>query len=186
MKTKSKRFLNLATLCLTLLGTTLLTTQPVKAEGVQYSLESGVSTDSSEQSSSTGQTGENAEEVQQQTTGNEDTLNEDTIKEEYMALFGLDDDKDLQDHLQEPENEGYYKGYVDGYRKGFKGEKRIDRGDIKVPENIKCKDEYKDGHEGGFEAGRSKTYPVTAFLEEVWGFFTRIFKSWFSSGTNSQ
>ncbi|HES9188721.1 hypothetical protein [Streptococcus pyogenes] len=34
MKTKSKRFLNLATLCLALLGTTLLTTQPVKAEGV--------------------------------------------------------------------------------------------------------------------------------------------------------
>ncbi|HEP1474454.1 Uncharacterised protein [Streptococcus pyogenes] len=32
MKTKSKRFLNLATLCLALLSTTLLTTQPVKAE----------------------------------------------------------------------------------------------------------------------------------------------------------
>ncbi|VHE09202.1 Uncharacterised protein [Streptococcus pyogenes] len=32
MKTKSKRFLNLATLCLALLGTTLLMEQPVKAE----------------------------------------------------------------------------------------------------------------------------------------------------------
>ncbi|HEQ2121612.1 TPA: hypothetical protein ACP1MF_001779 [Streptococcus pyogenes] len=32
MKTKSKRFLNLAPLCLALLSTTLLTTQPVKAE----------------------------------------------------------------------------------------------------------------------------------------------------------
>ncbi|HEP1534708.1 hypothetical protein ACEN7M_00700 [Streptococcus pyogenes] len=32
MKTKSKRFLNLATLCLALLGTTLLIEQPVKAE----------------------------------------------------------------------------------------------------------------------------------------------------------
>ncbi|VHH05432.1 Uncharacterised protein [Streptococcus pyogenes] len=32
MKTKSKRFLNLATLCLALLGTTLLMAQPVKAE----------------------------------------------------------------------------------------------------------------------------------------------------------
>ncbi|HFH9685097.1 TPA: hypothetical protein ACGOGQ_001759, partial [Streptococcus pyogenes] len=32
MKTKSKRFLNLATLCLALLGTTLLMGQPVKAE----------------------------------------------------------------------------------------------------------------------------------------------------------
>ncbi|HFZ8985882.1 TPA: hypothetical protein ACIPTK_001741 [Streptococcus pyogenes] len=35
MKTKSKRFLNLATLSLALLGTTLLMAQPVKAEGVQ-------------------------------------------------------------------------------------------------------------------------------------------------------
>ncbi|AIG49969.1 hypothetical protein STAB901_01990 [Streptococcus pyogenes STAB901] len=33
MKTKSKRFLNLATLCLALLGTTLLMARPVKAEG---------------------------------------------------------------------------------------------------------------------------------------------------------
>ncbi|HER2680044.1 TPA: hypothetical protein ACGOLK_000915 [Streptococcus pyogenes] len=32
MKTKSKHFLKLATLCLALLSTTLLTTQPVKAE----------------------------------------------------------------------------------------------------------------------------------------------------------
>ncbi|HHJ9876967.1 hypothetical protein [Streptococcus pyogenes] len=32
MKTKSKRFLNLATLCLALLGTTLLMEQPVKAQ----------------------------------------------------------------------------------------------------------------------------------------------------------
>ncbi|HEQ7991959.1 TPA: hypothetical protein VH486_000205 [Streptococcus pyogenes] len=32
MKTKSKRFLNLATLCLALLGTTLLMAHPVKAE----------------------------------------------------------------------------------------------------------------------------------------------------------
>ncbi|HGK7849835.1 TPA: hypothetical protein ACJ68A_000173, partial [Streptococcus pyogenes] len=35
MKTRSKRFLNLATLSLALLGTTLLMAQPVKAEGVQ-------------------------------------------------------------------------------------------------------------------------------------------------------
>ncbi|VHB69369.1 Uncharacterised protein [Streptococcus pyogenes] len=35
MKTKSKRFLNLATLCLALLGTTLLIEQPVKAEAIR-------------------------------------------------------------------------------------------------------------------------------------------------------
>ncbi|HEQ9304564.1 TPA: hypothetical protein VIG02_001351 [Streptococcus pyogenes] len=33
MKTKSKRFVNLSTLCLALLGTTLLMEQPVKADG---------------------------------------------------------------------------------------------------------------------------------------------------------
>ncbi|HGI5369957.1 TPA: hypothetical protein ACJQLJ_001093, partial [Streptococcus pyogenes] len=37
MKTKSKRFLNLATLCLALLGTTLLMGQPVKAKMMQKS-----------------------------------------------------------------------------------------------------------------------------------------------------
>ncbi|HEP2035842.1 hypothetical membrane associated protein [Streptococcus pyogenes] len=37
MKTRSKRFLNLATLCLALLGTTLLTTQPVKAAEISGS-----------------------------------------------------------------------------------------------------------------------------------------------------
>ncbi|HEP1520574.1 TPA: hypothetical protein VB519_000285 [Streptococcus pyogenes] len=35
MKTRSKRFLNLATLCLALLGTTLLMEQPVKAEAIR-------------------------------------------------------------------------------------------------------------------------------------------------------
>ncbi|HEP1726116.1 TPA: hypothetical protein VB706_001334 [Streptococcus pyogenes] len=37
MKTKSKRFLNLAPLCLALLGTTLLMAQPVKAEVTERS-----------------------------------------------------------------------------------------------------------------------------------------------------
>ncbi|HES3590483.1 TPA: hypothetical protein VOI82_000084 [Streptococcus pyogenes] len=154
MKTKSKHFLKLATLCLALLGTTLLMGRPVNAEIVA------------------------TEGVQQQTTENEDT-----IKKEYMALFGLDD-SDLQDHLRE--DKGYYKGYVDGYREGFKGEERTGRDDIKAPGGIENEDDYRDGYEGGFEAGRRKTYPVTAFLEQVWGFFTSIFKSWFSSGTNSQ
>ncbi|HER2529956.1 TPA: hypothetical protein ACNZS7_000803 [Streptococcus pyogenes] len=42
MKTKSKRFVNLATLCLALLGTTLLIEQPVKAEGSESHLEERV------------------------------------------------------------------------------------------------------------------------------------------------
>ncbi|HEP4577285.1 TPA: hypothetical protein VCT85_001539, partial [Streptococcus pyogenes] len=43
MKTKSKRFLNLATLCLALLGTTLLMGQPIKAEAVVSDLNDAVS-----------------------------------------------------------------------------------------------------------------------------------------------
>ncbi|KGE59961.1 hypothetical protein SPYSS1447_0450 [Streptococcus pyogenes SS1447] len=39
MKTKSKRFVNIATLCLALLGTTLLMAHPVKAEGVTFQRE---------------------------------------------------------------------------------------------------------------------------------------------------
>ncbi|MEY1812105.1 hypothetical protein AB7765_04405 [Streptococcus pyogenes] len=164
MKTKSKRFLNLATLCLALLGTTLLMGRPVNAEIVA------------------------TEGVQQQTTENEDTISEDTISEdtirkEYMALFGLDD-SDLQDHLRE--DKGYYKGYVDGYREGFKGEERTGRDAIKAPGGIENEDDYRDGYEGGFEAGRRKTYPVTAFLEQVWGILTSIFDSWFGGGQQSQ
>ncbi|HGN5146060.1 TPA: hypothetical protein ACKSNQ_000501 [Streptococcus pyogenes] len=163
MKTKSKRFLNLATLCLALLGTTLLMGRPVNAEIVA------------------------TEGVQQQTTENEDTISEDTIRKEYMALFGLDD-SDLQDHLREDKGyyKGYYKGYVDGYREGFKGEERTGRDAIKAPGGIENEDDYRDGYEGGFEAGRRKTYPVTAFLEQVWGILTSIFDSWFGGGQQSQ
>ncbi|HHD4996921.1 TPA: hypothetical protein ACNYK6_000190 [Streptococcus pyogenes] len=154
MKTKSKRFLNLATLCLALLGTTLLMAHPVKAEVVATT-----------------------EGVQQQTAENEDT---DTIKKDYMALFGSSDSGSLDEDSR-------YRGYVDGYRKGFRGEDRTDRDDINAPEDIELqyKDDYKDGYEGGFEEGRRKAYPVTAFLEAVWGFLTGIFHEWFD-GAGSQ
>lgn len=46
MKTRSKRFLNLATLCLALLGTTVLMGRPVKAEGSVVSDNSSGSTSS--------------------------------------------------------------------------------------------------------------------------------------------
>ncbi|VGS38794.1 hypothetical membrane associated protein [Streptococcus pyogenes] len=74
MKTKSKRFLNLATLCLALLGTTLLMAHPVKAEGVAI------------------------ERVQQtdENTGDSD------IKREYMNRYGLTDltEQDEQDRFR--------------------------------------------------------------------------------------
>ncbi|HEQ4208531.1 hypothetical protein [Streptococcus pyogenes] len=72
MKTKSKRFLNLATLCLALLGTTLLMVRPVKAEGVA------------------------TERVQQTDENTED------IKREYMNRYGLTDltEQDEQDRFR--------------------------------------------------------------------------------------
>ncbi|HHJ7453243.1 hypothetical membrane associated protein [Streptococcus pyogenes] len=72
MKTKSKRFLNLATLCLALLGTTLLTTQPVKAEATPIT-----------------------QEVQQPDENTED------IKREYMSRYGTDlTEQDAQDRFR--------------------------------------------------------------------------------------
>ncbi|HES4828730.1 TPA: hypothetical protein VOR05_001748, partial [Streptococcus pyogenes] len=65
MKTKSKRFLNLATLCLALLGTTLLIAQPVKAETVlnrQGQEQKQANTDDS-----TGKNGIRSEESEQNT-----------------------------------------------------------------------------------------------------------------------
>ncbi|HEP1548691.1 TPA: hypothetical protein VB530_001655 [Streptococcus pyogenes] len=71
MKTKSKRFLNLATLCLALLGTTLLMGRPVKAEGVAI------------------------ERVQQTDENTED------IKREYMTRHGTDlTEQDEQDRFR--------------------------------------------------------------------------------------
>ncbi|HEP1299513.1 TPA: hypothetical protein ACQMQ0_000744 [Streptococcus pyogenes] len=156
MKTKSKRFLNLATLCLALLGTALLMGRPVNAEAIPATRE-----------------------VQQQTAENKDIINEDTIKKEYMARFGLED---LEGH------EVRYKGYLDGYRKGFNGENMPERSAIQVPDGVQRseEDDYRDGYEGGYGQGRHEGHPVEAFLEDVWEFFTSIFKGWFGSGDSSQ
>ncbi|EPT8104267.1 TPA: hypothetical protein ACO0XE_000214 [Streptococcus pyogenes] len=92
MKTKSKRFLNLATLCLALLGTTLLMGRPVKAEAVTQTTE-GVQ-----------QIEENAEDRD--------------IKEEYMKRMGITD-SDLEDEEQaylKKRVQGYLKGYADGQK----------------------------------------------------------------------
>ncbi|HER2321060.1 TPA: hypothetical protein ACISRQ_000498 [Streptococcus pyogenes] len=160
MKTKSKRFLNLATLCLALLGTTLLMARPVKAEVTAVTTEG----------------------VQRQTAENEDTIDEDTIRKEYMAFFGLSDSDSL-------DGDARYKGYVDGYRKGFSGENRTDRSAIEDPyyTALSYEDgEYRDGYEQGFEKGRHEAHPVTAFLEDLWGFLTDIFGNWFGGGQQSQ
>ncbi|HER0014966.1 TPA: hypothetical protein VIU24_001736 [Streptococcus pyogenes] len=87
MKTKSKRFLNLATLCLALLGTTLLMAQPVKAEVV---LTRG-----------TQQADENAEDSDAK------------IKKEYLERYGLDE---LEGQYYKDRFLGYLKGHKDGFK----------------------------------------------------------------------
>ncbi|HER8860665.1 Uncharacterised protein [Streptococcus pyogenes] len=146
MKTKSKRFLKLATLCLALLSTTLLTTQPVKAEAIPQSVEQEVTQQRNRVTDTTGGTDGNESQKQ------------------------------------------WNRGYDKGYEKGLSGSDRIERDDIDVPKDIDSRysDDYKDGYEGGFEDGRRKANPIEAFLEEVWEFFTSIFKGWFGSDDNYQ
>lgn len=146
----------------------MLLVKNIKAEGVQYSLESDVSTDSSEQLSSTGQTGEDAE--------------DDNIKKEYMTRVGLDN----LDDLEHPDYKDRFQGYLNGYKEGLKGSTRPEPKDIQIPKGFEGDaGEYKDGYEEGFGEGRRKNYPVRAFLEEVWGFLTGIFHEWFD-GVGSQ
>ncbi|HEP1960390.1 hypothetical membrane associated protein [Streptococcus pyogenes] len=155
MKTKSKRFLNLATLCLALLGTTLLMEQPVKAEAVAV------------------------KEVQQIEENAEDS----DIKREYMDRLKItNSDLEEQEHLK-----NRVQGYLSGYKEGFRGSTRPETEDIPIPDGFEGDTgDYKDGYEEGFGEGRRKNYPVQAFLEEVWGFLTEVFGSWFGSGNSSQ
>ncbi|HEP1338636.1 TPA: hypothetical protein VB390_000510 [Streptococcus pyogenes] len=132
MKTKSKRFLNLATLSLALLGTTLLMGRPVKAEVV---LTRG-----------TQQSGENAEDSDAK------------IKKEYLERYKLDK-LEGQGQYYKDRFLGYLKGHKDGF-KGIERPEPGDipvptdfQGDPQ---------DYKDGYEEGFAEGRYKRYPLEA------------------------
>ncbi|ANC75281.1 TPA: hypothetical protein VIN91_000997 [Streptococcus pyogenes] len=123
MKTKSKRFLNLATLCLALLGTTLLTTQPVKAEVVMTQSPAGGS-NSSERNSE--QQDQDQDKVQQRGDSKEDWdrgyddgykkgEESDTREKLDRSTFGsfppgISDQGEYLD--------GYEGGYEAGWRKG--------------------------------------------------------------------
>ncbi|VGR10589.1 hypothetical membrane associated protein [Streptococcus pyogenes] len=162
MKTKSKRFLKLATLCLALLGTTLLTTQPVKAEVV---LTQSPASDSHELEKNSEQ-------------------QKDIIKKRYIDQTGIS-----SEDLEQQHEKNRFEGYFHGYNDGLSGLERPKRDNIEVPSD--CSDghgdvEYKDGYEGGFEEGRRENYPVQAFLEQVWGFLTSIFHDWFGDGAKPQ
>ncbi|HEQ8384491.1 TPA: hypothetical protein ACQNTM_000901 [Streptococcus pyogenes] len=104
MKTKSKRFLNLATLCLALLGTTLLMTHPVKAEGVM--------------------TYPNGEERITESGGEYDDLWElgqrDGRRDGSQSDAPEMNESELQDKAIEKAKEGKHgEGYSDGYQTGY-------------------------------------------------------------------
>ncbi|VGU94383.1 hypothetical protein [Streptococcus pyogenes] len=138
MKTKSKRFLNLATLCLALLGTTLLTTQPAEAEVILLPI-NGRGSNPQVKS----QAEENAENI--------------TYKE-YMAQFGLGE-------LEEPYYKDRFRGYLDGYKEGLKGSRSTspEPKDIPLPDGFKGdRVGYTDGYEEGFGKGAHKHRPLEA------------------------
>ncbi|HER3473290.1 TPA: hypothetical protein ACQNTQ_000575 [Streptococcus pyogenes] len=99
MKTKSKRFVNLATLCLALLGTTLLMGRPVKAEAIPTTRE-----------------------VQQSDESTEDS----DIREQYMTTFGLTDLNGHQDRFK-GYLDGYKEGLQGSNRPG-RGDIRVPDG----------------------------------------------------------
>ncbi|MEN4323278.1 hypothetical protein [Streptococcus pyogenes] len=99
MKTKSKRFLNLATLCLALLGTTLLMAHPVKAEAIPTTRE-----------------------VQQSDESTEDS----DIRKQYMTMFGLTDLNGHQDRFK-GYLDGYKEG-LQGSNRPERGEIKVPSG----------------------------------------------------------
>ncbi|HER5313414.1 TPA: hypothetical protein ACVFCV_001283 [Streptococcus pyogenes] len=166
MKTKSKRFLKLATLCLALLSTTLLVTQPVKAEVVLT------------QSSAGGSNGSEKNSEQQR----------DILKKRYMDRTNAS-----LEELEQESDRNRFEGYFNGYNDGLNGLERPERDNIDVPSGYGDGNgdgngdvEYRDGYQEGFEEGRHEGYPVTAFLEDLWGFLTDIFGNWFGSNNSSQ
>ncbi|HFH9931287.1 TPA: hypothetical protein ACGOMU_001348 [Streptococcus pyogenes] len=131
MKTKSKRFLKLATLCLALLGTTLLMGQPVKAE---VTLTQGPSEGLVDNTNS----GNNSE--------------QDSIKQEYMTRLGLSQ----SDIDEEPYYKGRLEGYIAGYQAGLKPEVPENPSGYES-----STDGYNDGYNDGYTEGYSRSWHKT-------------------------
>ncbi|HEP1345509.1 TPA: hypothetical protein VB393_000713 [Streptococcus pyogenes] len=117
MKTRSKRFLNLAPLCLALLGTTLLMVQPVKAEAVQ-SVGGDHSTDQMVNQS------ERIDNVGLLTDSDGYSTNEYRDRE-YGKQQGIDDGKNgywpnvSREEIPIPRGIDFEDKYRDGYEEGY-------------------------------------------------------------------
>ncbi|HEP1683644.1 TPA: hypothetical protein ACG0EV_001069 [Streptococcus pyogenes] len=142
MKTKSKRFLKLATLCLALLGTTLLMGQPVKAE---VTLTQGPSEGLVDNTNS----GNNSE--------------QDSIKQEYMTRLGLSQ----SDIDEEPYYKGRLEGYIAGYQAGLKPEVPENPSGYES-----STDGYNDGYTEGYSRSWHKTnQPIRTALYDAFEWF---------------
>ncbi|HGM4715108.1 TPA: hypothetical protein ACKPTE_001746 [Streptococcus pyogenes] len=158
MKTKSKRFLNLATLCLALLSITLLTTQPVKAEVISED-PSGLTNYTEEQNNPWG----------------------------HQNSFGFSSEKSNNwGESVSSYDKGRVYGYNDGYKRGK--EKDAPRefaepipspptnGDYTDSDNIQWYEQgYKDTFKTGYYEGWASNNKVQATLEWLWETIT----SWF-------
>ncbi|VGT77728.1 hypothetical membrane associated protein [Streptococcus pyogenes] len=114
MKTRSKRFLKLATLCLALLGTNLLTTQPAEAEVILLPINGNGSGSSKSQAKS--QAAEDDLKVDWYKgyrdglkKGEEASEYEDLVREEIPVPQGVSDKTEYWD--------GYETGYSEGWHK---------------------------------------------------------------------
>ncbi|HHK1277083.1 TPA: hypothetical protein ACQODD_001764, partial [Streptococcus pyogenes] len=118
MKTKSKSFLNLATLCLALLGTTLLMGQPVKAEVMKRS------------------EGRDKSKVQEQTPyekGKSDgyQLGLEEGKKKEAPSHPSKKVPDLNPYDTSVQQYYYRQGYEEGYNQGYyKGKSESEKDDI--------------------------------------------------------
>ncbi|QCK59685.1 hypothetical protein [Streptococcus pyogenes] len=160
MKTKSKRFLNLATLCLALLGTTLLMGHPVKAEEESAGNSTLMSTS-------------------EEATGEQDSY----IEEQYRNGLSLDKDG-FQSHLKEdPYNQYRFEGYKDGYKDGLNPDaEEIDDDALGKKAKEKARDGkhgegYSDGYESGYSEGWRQGHPIKAFLGFIWSMISSFFFS---------
>ncbi|HES4376960.1 TPA: hypothetical protein ACIEXI_001352 [Streptococcus pyogenes] len=112
MKTKSKRFLNLATLCLALLGTTLLMEQPVKAEVQVIRQEQLSDTETSENETNDPEMNEY---LQEREKGYGDGYRDGSQPNAPEVSDSELDEK----AKKKAQSEGYGDGYSDGYQLGY-------------------------------------------------------------------
>ncbi|HGK7816228.1 TPA: hypothetical protein ACJ682_000572 [Streptococcus pyogenes] len=186
MKTKSKRFLNLATLCLALLGTTLLMEQPVKADGSRSLSKEQV--------------------TERRQFGTYDEGYEQDRKEGYEQGYEQGRKEGATENPEENENvrknkrynptngrspyDGYSDGYDSGYSKGYhetanshNAESQSGGGtQDKVRESTDDSDneEPQDNHETSTE-GKNSTdgSTVSSLLSEIVGIFLDFVLYWF-------